>query len=76
MAIGTITVLESRKKLGVLVSGAEQTAFQFDDATVAADVRGNLSLGQRVSFDEAPDPCESGCRRARNIRAADGLNSA
>ena len=76
MATGTVMTLISGKGFGFIVSGAENTSYLFHDSAVAAGNFGALKIGQRVSFDEEPDPCESGHRRAGNIRPIDGTGTA
>lgn len=67
MATGTVRALISGKRFGFIQSNGDDADYVFDDSAVAGGVFDTLRIGQRVRFDEGPDPCEAGYRRARHI---------
>lgn len=67
MTLGVVHMLIGRHGYGLILSGAENSSYLFHDAEVTGGTFGELKIGQRVTFDEGPDPCESGHRRARNV---------
>jgi cold shock CspA family protein len=77
MTTGTITTLISRRGFGFILSGEANVAeFVFHKSGVVAGNFNVLHVGQRVHFDEMSDPCESGHRRASNVRPVDGAITA
>ena len=75
MAIGTIRALISGKRLGFIESSGDAIDYVFDASAVAGNSFSTLKIGQRVRFDEEPDPCEAGYRRARHVRPDTGASN-
>jgi cold shock CspA family protein len=77
MTTGIITALIYRQGLGYIRSSEANAAeFLFHSSAVATGNVNALHVGQRVHFEEASDPCESGHRRATNVRPVDGAITA
>jgi cold shock protein len=73
MASGTIASLRDRGFGFIMPDGpAGRGNLFFHHSAVAARNFGTLQEGQRVSFDEEPDPREPSRRRAINVRPVDG----
>ena len=74
MAIGTIRALISGKRVGFIESSGDAADYVFDDSAVVGGVYNALKIGQRVCFEEEPDPCEAGHLRACHIRPDTGFS--
>lgn len=71
MAIGTIASLRDRG-FGFIMpdSGSANNDLFFHSTAVAETTFDQLQVGQRVSFEEEPDPRDASRRRAVNVRIA------
>lgn len=75
MASGTIASLRDRGFGFILPDGASAHNDLFFHSTAVLETTfDQLRVGQRVSFDEQPDPRDATRRRAVNVRAAADLN--
>jgi CspA family cold shock protein len=69
MASGTIASLRDRGFGFIMPDGATSRGDLFFHHSAVAEIPfDQLSEGQRVSFDEAPDPRDPSRRRAVNVR--------
>lgn len=72
MANGTIASLRDRGFGFIMPDGAAAHNDLFFHSTAVAETTfEQLREGQRVSFDEEPDPRDSSRRRAVNVRSAE-----
>jgi cold shock protein len=71
MANGTIASLRDRG-FGFIMpdGGSANNDLFFHSTAVAGTTFDQLQVGQRVSFDEEPDPRDASRRRAVNVRVA------
>lgn len=71
MVSGTVKTITDRGFGFIQRDGASADLF-FHRSAVVEDAFNQLREGDRVSFDEEPDPRDPSRRRAVNVRAADG----
>ena len=71
MANGTIASLRDRGFGFIMPDGGSAHNDLFFHSTAVADITfDQLQVGQRMSFDEEPDPRDASRRRAVNVRVA------
>jgi CspA family cold shock protein len=77
MATGTIASLRDRGFGFIMPDGASGRGDLFFHRSAVADASfEQLREGQRVNFDEEPDPRDASRRRAVNVRTVDGDGAA
>jgi CspA family cold shock protein len=76
MATGIIASLRDKGFGFITRDGASGSDLFFHRSAVAGDGFERLQHGQRVSFDEEPDPRDQSRRRAVNVQPSDGGDDA
>ncbi len=73
MATGTIKTVRAEKGFGFIAreDGGSGGDVFFHHSSVTDGTFDELREGQRVSYDEGPDPRDPSRRRATNVRPAD-----